>query len=71
MSNGGGGINSAIRVVLVPRADLDVGTERFRDLVADELLERLTGGTPDHLADQVTVVDHVIAGGRPGGHHGG
>jgi hypothetical protein len=41
-------------VVLVSCADLDVGAERLRDLVTDELLERLTGSPPDHLADQVT-----------------
>ena len=56
------GMSSAMRsVVLVRGADLEVGTERARDLVADELLERFAGDPAEHLADQVAVGEGVIA----------
>jgi hypothetical protein len=45
-------------------ADLGIGFQRHRDLVAHELLEGLAGGTPDHLTDQMSVVDGVVAGRR-------
>src|SRR4051812_37517281 len=49
-------------VILVLRADLNIGAERRRDLVAHELFECLAGRPPDHLADRMAVVDRVITG---------
>ena len=44
-------------------ADLEVGAERRRDLLGHELLERLAGDPPQHLADQVAEVQRVVARG--------
>ncbi len=40
--------------------DLEVGAERPGELLGDELLEPTAVDTPDHLADQVPVVEHVV-----------
>ena len=53
---------SAMRLVVVRAcADLEIGAERAGDLVAHEVLQRLTGHAAQHLADEMAVVEGVIA----------
>ncbi|HET7666267.1 MAG TPA: hypothetical protein VFK56_09390 [Mycobacterium sp.] len=55
-------------VVLWPGADLDVGIERFGDLLAHKLFECHAGDVSDQLANQVGEGEHVeaVSGGRHG-----
>ena len=48
------------------QADVEVGAQRPRNLRRKELAQALAGDAPDHFADQVAVVQHVVARGRPG-----
>src|ERR1700692_2447608 len=47
------------------RADVEVGAQRTRNLRRQEFARALAGDSPDHFADQVAVVQRVVARGRP------
>ena len=66
----GNHVGNALPVIL-PRPDLEIGSQWPGDFLGHELLERLARDAPDQFADQVALVAGVIArsgaGFPPGG----
>ena len=62
IGSGGGGIDGETRRVVGRRqADVEVGAERPGDLLGEERAERPPGDPPDDLADEVALVERVVA----------